>query len=1063
MDEHKKAIRVYRRNIRLSAEFFNQVFDFPEFQGHMKKPSRTIRPSAYRHLFEETAAGRRKWKTHLARRKDTKQVKGIQVGDFPDAHANRLRPLTTLIGRKEEPKAIPANVVWANARVENRQSVNWGVIFRISFFRVIAAQKSRILSRQEGFTYLARIAGYLGLTSGDEWKFRPLHELLEYSLKKQMDDFINGVKNNTEGWYKTLHYTSDQDSDSLANEEEPEQQKDGADVDPESPSIPQVPRVTAVLSYSEDNQQTPPRAQANKASTSIRALHGREYRWKKSADQGWFIQKGLGGIIEVLANKAVTIDGLFLTNMIMAMDEHKKAIRVCRRNIRLSAEFFNQVFDFPEFQGHMKKPSRTIRPSAYRHLFEETAAGRRKWKTHLARRKDTKRVKGIQVGDFPVAHANRLRPLTTLIGCKEEPKAIPANVMWAYARAENRQSVNWGVIFRISFFRVIAAQKSRILSRQEGFTYLARIAGYLGLTSGDEWKFRPLHELLEYSLKKQMDDFINGVKNNTEGWYKTLHYTSDQDSDSLADEEEPEQQEDGADVDPESPSIPHVPREDNQQTPPRAQANKASTSIRALHGRQYRWKKSADQGWFIQKGLGGIIKGHMKKPSRTIRPSAYRHLFEETAAGRRKWKTHLARKKDTKRVQGIQVRDFPDTHANRLRSLTALIGCKEEPKAIPEPGENSPKVEEETSRDDYQENQGVENASVCIVEKEKLSGMQSDFAELKGGFRKGFRGDESRSSDKPEGASQDAGLLKPLIDNVLTSDKPAGQVTPVDDEEDTSRGGGMESSSKMGISAATLVDGVSKLVSSLFLFDDEPDDAIEVPVLTDEVVAFARNVSFHPETWLDFALALDDDLQNGFQMNHAYAVERAALRLAALICPRHMNEGRFWLGMGIVAAPGIRKRETCFSETTSVSGRGGKGARSEVIDISDEESNGETSILGEKHNLPLSFTPRGRQETVAVKEEPGWRGMGVKKEEPPGSYAQTAAWNGATSSYGWRVAPKMEEVFLMGRRFDQPASSGSSVHAGPKKKEEPVQNTSTNTTPNLLNQCLWFAGMVKPA
>ncbi|EFJ06248.1 hypothetical protein SELMODRAFT_430850 [Selaginella moellendorffii] len=504
MDEHKKAIRVYRRNIRLSAEFFNQVFDFPEFQGHMKKPSRTIRPSAYRHLFEETVAGRRKWKTHLARRKDTKRVKGIQVGDFPVAHANRLRPLTALIGCKEEPKAIPANVMWAYARAENRQSVNWGVIFRISFFRVIAAQKSRILSRQEGFTYLARIAGYLGLTSGYKWKFRPLHELLEYSLKKQMDDFINGVKNNTEGWYKTLHYTSDQDSDSSAEEEEPEE--DGADVDPESPSIP----------------QTPPRAQANKASTSIRALHRREYRWKKSADQGWFIQKGLGGIIELLANKAVTIDGLFLTNMIMVMDEHKKAIRVYRRNIRLSAEFFNQ--------------------------------------THLTRRKDTKRVKSIQVGDFPDAHANRLRPLTALIGCKEEPKAIPANVVWAYARAENRQSVNWGVILRISFFRVIAAQKSRILSRQEGFTYLARIAGYLGLTSGYKWKFRPLHELLEYSLKKQMDDFINGVKNNTEGWYKTLHYTSDQDSDSLANEEELEQQKDGADVDPESPSIPQVPR-----------------------------------------------------------------------------------------------------------------------------------------------------------------------------------------------------------------------------------------------------------------------------------------------------------------------------------------------------------------------------------------------------------------------------------------------------------------------------------------------------------------------
>ncbi|EFJ19895.1 hypothetical protein SELMODRAFT_152998 [Selaginella moellendorffii] len=278
--------------------------------------------------------------------------------------------------------------------------------------------------------------------------------------------------------------------------------------------------------------------------------------------------------------------------------------------------------------------------------------------------------------------------------------------------------------------------------------------------------------------------------------------------------------------------------------------------------------------------------------------------------------------------------DLAELRKSLTQSLWGVASFLAPPPKLPR--ENSPKVEEETSRDDYQANQGVENASVGIVEKEKLSGMQSDFAELKGGFAKGLsrlssviRGDESRSSDKPEGASQDhgiAGLLKPLIDNVLSSDKPAGQVTPVDDEEDTSRGGGVESSSKMGISAATLVDGVSKLASSLFLFDDEPDDAIEVPGLTDEVVAFARNVSLHPETWLDFPLASDDDLQNGFEMNsfqkdHAYAVERAALRLAALkveICPRHMNEGRFWKIYFVLVHPRLSQEDAALLSTPQV-------------------------------------------------------------------------------------------------------------------------------------------------
>ncbi|EFJ07658.1 hypothetical protein SELMODRAFT_429570 [Selaginella moellendorffii] len=217
----------------------------------------------------------------------------------------------------------------------------------------------------------------------------------------------------------------------------------------------------------------------NKASISIRVLHGREYRWKKSANQSWFIQKGLGGIIEVFANKAVTIDGLFLTNIIMAIDEYKKVIRVYGRNIWLSTEFFNQA----------------LTPHGFHRMQEGVEYDPGKYNVGL---------------------------------CESRENAI----------GELR------LIFWISFFRVIATQKSRILSSQKGFTdlypYLVRIVKYLGLTSEDEWNFRPLYEQLEYLLKKQIDDFINGVKNNTKGWYKMLHYISDQDLDSSAKEEEEE-------------------------------------------------------------------------------------------------------------------------------------------------------------------------------------------------------------------------------------------------------------------------------------------------------------------------------------------------------------------------------------------------------------------------------------------------------------------------------------------------------------------------------------------
>ncbi|KAF9603144.1 hypothetical protein IFM89_034154 [Coptis chinensis] len=53
-----------------------------------------------------------------------------------------------------------------------------------------------------------------------------------------------------------------------------------------------------------------------------------------------------------------------------------------------------------------------------------------------------------------------------------------------------------------------------------------------------------------------------------------------------------------------------------------------------------------------------------------------------------------------------------------------------------------------------------------------------------------------------------------------------------------------------------------------------------------EVLTFARNIAMHPETWLDFPLADDEDSDDfdlsDAQQEHALAVERLAPRLAAL-------------------------------------------------------------------------------------------------------------------------------------------------------------------------------------
>ncbi|XP_038716095.1 uncharacterized protein LOC120009541 isoform X2 [Tripterygium wilfordii] len=83
----------------------------------------------------------------------------------------------------------------------------------------------------------------------------------------------------------------------------------------------------------------------------------------------------------------------------------------------------------------------------------------------------------------------------------------------------------------------------------------------------------------------------------------------------------------------------------------------------------------------------------------------------------------------------------------------------------------------------------------------------------------------------------------------------------------------------------------------------EEDDNIEENAvgITDEVLAFARNIAMHPETWLDFPLDEEEDLDDfdmsDAQREHASAIEHLAPQLAALrieLCPCHMTESYFW-------------------------------------------------------------------------------------------------------------------------------------------------------------------------
>ncbi|XWS14814.1 hypothetical protein CRYUN_Cryun35bG0040800 [Craigia yunnanensis] len=83
--------------------------------------------------------------------------------------------------------------------------------------------------------------------------------------------------------------------------------------------------------------------------------------------------------------------------------------------------------------------------------------------------------------------------------------------------------------------------------------------------------------------------------------------------------------------------------------------------------------------------------------------------------------------------------------------------------------------------------------------------------------------------------------------------------------------------------------------------EDDEDEGFNAIGITDEVLAFARNIAHHPETWLDFPLDPDEDLDDFdmpvTQREHAMAVEDLAPRLEALrieLCPCHMSDSYFW-------------------------------------------------------------------------------------------------------------------------------------------------------------------------
>ncbi|XP_019238261.1 PREDICTED: uncharacterized protein LOC109218355 isoform X2 [Nicotiana attenuata] len=123
------------------------------------------------------------------------------------------------------------------------------------------------------------------------------------------------------------------------------------------------------------------------------------------------------------------------------------------------------------------------------------------------------------------------------------------------------------------------------------------------------------------------------------------------------------------------------------------------------------------------------------------------------------------------------------------------------------------------------------------------------------------------------------------------------------------------------------VSEITKMASNLLQLgpEEEEEEGRGAVGVTEEVVAFVRDIAMHPETWLDFPL-LDDEDDEDFdlsdaQQEHALAVERLAPRLAALrieLCPGYMSEARFWEIYFVLLHPRLDKQDAELLSTPQV-------------------------------------------------------------------------------------------------------------------------------------------------
>ncbi|GFP99938.1 hypothetical protein PHJA_002137900 [Phtheirospermum japonicum] len=198
-------------------------------------------------------------------------------------------------------------------------------------------------------------------------------------------------------------------------------------------------------------------------------------------------------------------------------------------------------------------------------------------------------------------------------------------------------------------------------------------------------------------------------------------------------------------------------------------------------------------------------------------------------------------------------------------------------------------------------------------------GVKEDFSELSKTLTRQFWGVASFLAPPPQPEEKSPGSE--------LSESDQGSILGI--RSDFAEIGGKFRSGISRLSTNINVSEITKLASNLLQLesDDENEgsgkrESFDSVGVTEEVVAFARDIAMHPETWLDFPLPenFDFDMTDA-QQEHALAVERLVPRLAALrieLCPGCMTESCFWMIYFVLLHPRLDKQDAELLSTPQI-------------------------------------------------------------------------------------------------------------------------------------------------